>query len=72
MKNNDWFQLRPTKRTWWWVLWHPFLHWKTKLLIRDIEVKVKQEIADFPETVTWDHLPKPTWRDLKLREDRDR
>jgi len=42
-----------------------------EVLLRRIETEVQREMVVFPETITWDHLPKPVWRNIKLREDND-
>ena len=39
-----------------------------KLLSKAI-AESQEEMLDFPEVTTRDHLPEPAWRNIKLRED---
>lgn len=67
---RKWFRLRLKKSLpWWWRILHLKQSRRVNRWLREVEEKVQKEMEAFPETVTWDHLPKPAWRDIKLRED---
>lgn len=40
-----------------------------KILKRVLD-EVSQELDDCPEIVKWDHLPKPTWRHMNLKDEK--